>query len=782
MKAPYGSYNTPLPGYGTSLVDRINLYLHFRRYFKIVADRWLLLLMLTLMGTAMGVWIAWTTPNSYESTSMLMIASKVRGTAMGAEMTEDVSKFSETQIQLMQSTSLIGKVITKLAEGRDQTNQTSRPRLDAFSGKGSTFIMKVTSTNYDYAQKFATGWAQEFIEFKKQQRASIMGSSEAATQRDILTFEQRLERARNALEDFRKRNNITSEVDAGLADQERLNLLQREYEILQMTRKIYESATTEQIASGAVQGVPGLPSARPSTPVTGGKDVGGKDRSGSSRLEDGLEANTKNEAGLRYTDTKLLIGTLEDQIAKLSKNLKPAHPFMIRLQTTLEKMNRELEISLALIEEMRLNSIEAMKLKEAGYPPVIESLKQKVFESTSVLTEYKRLREDEDIVKQNLDVLRKQLQSFAMMGGDEEQFSLVEVGGGTPEPTGPNRPIIIGSAILIGLLLGIGALYLLHRLDDRLDQPEEIEEALSEPVVGQLPEVDKKHYKEGYLLLNRMKSHTMFAESLRGVRSALLLSPEGSSKRLLAVTSAVPGDGKTTFTTNFAITLANAGNKTLLVDADLRRGNIHGYFEQPLEAGLSEVLQGKLSLKEAIRETGIDNLFFMRSGERPQNPSELLIGPATKNFIRDLRSEFDYVIFDCPPLTAIDDTFSIAAFLDGLFFVVRAGKTSMRFAKLGLNTIRQRGAPILGLIINGVPIDNPYYYYTTYYYASYYHRSITPDGDSNEPEGEPAGVAAKKELAESNDRKEAELSQRSRAKAEIAAPGNYGEGGNHDES
>ena len=71
--------------------------------------------------------------------------------------------------------------------------------------------------------------------------------------------------------------------------------------------------------------------------------------------------------------------------------------------------------------------------------------------------------------------------------------------------------------------------------------------------------------------------------------------------------------------------------------------------------------------------------------------------------------------------------FSIAAFLDGLFFVVRAGKTSIRFAKMGINTIHQRGAPMLGIIVNGVPIDNPYYYYTTYYYASYYHRPLTPD-------------------------------------------------------
>lgn len=163
-------------------------------------------------------------------------------------------------------------------------------------------------------------------------------------------------------------------------------------------------------------------------------------------------------------------------------------------------------------------------------------------------------------------------------------------------------------------------MFLLHKLDDRLD-PEHIEEELGEPILGQLPEVDKKHYKEGYLLLTRMKAHTMFAESLRGVRSALLLSPEGTSKRLLAVTSSVPGDGKTTFTTNFAITLANSGNKTLLIDADLRRGNVHGYFEQPLEKGLSEVLEGKLSLSEAIRTTTMEQDLSFHARRRAPSPT-----------------------------------------------------------------------------------------------------------------------------------------------------------------
>ncbi|MSU35832.1 MAG: hypothetical protein EXS36_12165 [Pedosphaera sp.] len=125
-------------------------------------------------------------------------------------------------------------MIPKLTEGQDYTNRGGRPKLDAFVGKGGTFIMKVTSTNFNYSQKVATARAQEFVEFKKQQRASILGSSEASTQRDILTFEQRLERARNALEDFRKRNNISSEAEGGTRTQKQLDVLRKQLQSFAM--------------------------------------------------------------------------------------------------------------------------------------------------------------------------------------------------------------------------------------------------------------------------------------------------------------------------------------------------------------------------------------------------------------------------------------------------------------------------------------------------------------------------------------------------------------------
>lgn len=714
MKYPYSSYNTPLPGYGTSLVDRINLYLHFRRYFKLVGERWLLLVICAAAGLGLGFWIAYNKPDVYQAKSVLQLPTRIVAPNRGPRFEDDVQKFTDTQLALMESGPVMGRVMAKLQEGNQNTNKLAKPEVvKAGAGRGSTFILMVESTNQSYAQNFASVWAEEFIAYKKQQRSVAIGSSEASTQRQIIDRERELNQDRDALAEFQRTHNITSIKDAGLADND---LLQRNKEILQALENqisLFENATKEQIATGAVDKKSN--EARPtkvSNPAT-------------AKDEDEESAVVRFDGVSQYSQLMLELSRTEARREQHARDLKEKHPIIVQLDREIELRKKDIQQSLVMAENYRNSRLAALRVEAKAYKPLIEQQSEKVFEFTSTAQAYERLLNQEKTTKIELERLNQQLREVTIMMSDEDVFSVLDANAGdTSRPVRPKRVYIVLSGFIIGTLVGVGILFLLNRLDDRLETPEDIEEQLEEPILGQLPEVEKKHYKEGYLLLTRMKTHTMFAESLRGVRSALLLSPEGTSKRMLAVTSAVPGDGKTTFTTNFAVTLAHAGNRTLLIDADLRRGNIHGYFEQPLESGFSEVLQGKMSIKEAIRETGIQNLYFMRAGERPANPSELLIGSGTKDLIMQLRQEFDYVVFDCPPLTAIDDTFSIAAYLDGLFFVVRAGRTSIRFARMGLNTVRQRGAPILGLIVNGVPIDNPYYYYTTYYYASYYHRPL----------------------------------------------------------
>jgi capsular exopolysaccharide synthesis family protein len=382
-------------------------------------------------------------------------------------------------------------------------------------------------------------------------------------------------------------------------------------------------------------------------------------------------------------------------------------------------LQQDIEHQLDLIQEKREARIKYLEQQEAQYGAMKDQLLEDVQAKATINYEYDRLIKEEASLEKYLQDLQRQLLAFDKSAIDESQFTIVQQGIPQASPAMPNRQKIILQGFLFGFILGLGLVYFLHRLDDRLEIAADIEEALQEPVLGQVPQVETKALKGKQILITNLDQYSFFAEAIRGVRSAVMMGTQGGKKQVLLVSSAVPGDGKTTFTVNFAATLALAGHKVLLVDADLRRGNTHNYFKQPREGGLSEILAGEEHWDDMVKVTEVGTLSVITSGRLPANPGELLLSPILKQVIDEARGSYDYIIVDCPPLTAIDDAFSLVNFSDGLLFVVRAGQTSMRFAQAALAAVRQRGANLLGIVLNGITSDNPYYYYNTYYHSYY---------------------------------------------------------------
>jgi capsular exopolysaccharide synthesis family protein len=430
-----------------------------------------------------------------------------------------------------------------------------------------------------------------------------------------------------------------------------------------------------------------------------------------------LDPLEKYLAGSSYSKFKFDLKQRELDRERLNATLKPGHPFMAKLTDEIARLQDNIRYELGEIENKRVARIRSLKIDESALGPVLDELQKRLFGARQVQTDFAKLQEEETQAKEVLERLNRQLQEIELTPTDESQFDILEEGLGSANPVEPNRVKMVMTGLLAGLVIGLGLVYFLDRLDDRLELAEEVENALQEPVLGQIPKVPKTDGEP--LLVSKLDEHNMFSEALRGVRSAVLLGFGPQRKKVLLVTSAVPSDGKTTFTTNFAITLAIAGHRVLLIDADLRRGTSHACFGNSREPGFSDVLQGDLHWTDVMRQTDIETLKVIHTGKLPQNPGELLISPIPEQLIEEARDEFDFVIFDCPPLTAIDDTFSLISFSDGVLFVVRSGQTSMRFAKNSLHAIRQRGAQVLGLVLNGIAPDNPHYYYQNYYHGYY---------------------------------------------------------------
>jgi capsular exopolysaccharide synthesis family protein len=214
-----------------------------------------------------------------------------------------------------------------------------------------------------------------------------------------------------------------------------------------------------------------------------------------------------------------------------------------------------------------------------------------------------------------------------------------------------------------------------------------------------------------------------FAEAMRAIRTNVLFSSADEGARTLVVTSTAPGEGKTMIAANLAIGLAQAGQRVLLIDADMRRPRMHDMFHQKQEPGLSNLMVGHAAPSACIRKSGVVGLWLLTSGRVPPNPAELLGSQRFKEFIRSLGEHFDSVIIDSPPALAVTDAAIAASAASGIVFVVGAEMTSRQAAKIAIQQLQNGRPRFVGAVLNRVELEKNAYYYSGYYkreYVQYY--------------------------------------------------------------
>jgi capsular exopolysaccharide synthesis family protein len=276
---------------------------------------------------------------------------------------------------------------------------------------------------------------------------------------------------------------------------------------------------------------------------------------------------------------------------------------------------------------------------------------------------------------------------------------------------------------------------LLDRIDDRMASFGEFQHHFSENVLGQIP---KEKVKGKITLLQPDDARHIFSESYRNVRSSIFFMPhEGPRPKTILITSAVPNEGKSTISSNLAITLALSGARTLLIDADLRRGTIREIFGLSSKIGFSEVLKQEVNWREVVVPTAYPSLFILPRGKTLSQPSEHLLRDSTDALIKEIYKHYDYIIIDSSPVLAADDTTSFAPKIDATLFVVRLSYTSARLTRKALELLYSRQVNVTGVILNFVDTSLPEYYY--YQYSEYYN---TPPPGTGEGE---AAVASRRE-------------------------------------
>lgn len=295
------------------------------------------------------------------------------------------------------------------------------------------------------------------------------------------------------------------------------------------------------------------------------------------------------------------------------------------------------------------------------------------------------------------------------------------------EPIKPNKALVVGLSFALGAFLGVLTSFLKRALFKGVEDPDQLERALGLPTYASIPHSDfqqhqteKKHHSR-YRLLSAAEKNDLAVESVRSLRTALQFALMEARNNIVTITGPSPGIGKSFVASNLAFVLAEGGKRTLLIDADLRKGHLHRYFGlRGDEKGFSNLISGEASAADVVHETEHQNLSFIPRGVIPPNPSELLLTERCEKLVGTFASEFDIVVMDAPPVLAVTDAAIIGRFAGVNFVLVRHGVHHVREIDQTVKRLRQNGVKLQGFVFNDVPLVSSRYGYYGYHYQYRY--------------------------------------------------------------
>jgi capsular exopolysaccharide synthesis family protein len=366
----------------------------------------------------------------------------------------------------------------------------------------------------------------------------------------------------------------------------------------------------------------------------------------------------------------------------------------------------------------------------------LEGQKTEANDMAQKLVQYNILKHDEDSNKQIYDGLLQKLKEAGISAGlRSSNIRIVDPALTPAHPDRPQKGRNILLAMLVGLVGGIALAFFREYLDNTVKTPDDIESLTGLPSLAVVPSfatlnstgkllVHKSNGPEGepateVALASHMQPKSPVSEAFRAMRTSLLLSQADHPPQVILVTSALPREGKTTAAVNLAVTLAQLGDRTLLVDADLRKPGVRRALGLPpgSEMGLSSYLAGVASLNDAsLTHPVIDNLVAMPTGPVPPNPADLLSSHRMHDAILQLRERYKFIVIDSPPIMAATDAVILSALTDGVILVVRSGETPKEAFTRCRELLAAVNSRVLGVVLNAVDTSNSNYYYSYRYY------------------------------------------------------------------
>lgn len=396
--------------------------------------------------------------------------------------------------------------------------------------------------------------------------------------------------------------------------------------------------------------------------------------------------------------------TAEREVQELSKRYGERHPKMIAaredLRTVRARLAAELSSAVAGLTRERdiaRNRVAQIERELGGVKENVQAVNRKEFELAALEREVDANRELYELFMTRF--------KETDVGADLESTNarVIDAALGPGRQIKPHHIRIIAATVILGLLLGIGLAFALEHLDNTLKTGEDVEESLQLPMLGTMPLISSRRRRGipmARLALTDSKSE--FAEAVRTIRTGLVLSGLDEPRRIVLITSTVPGEGKTTLAANLAMALAGLEReRVLLIDADLRRAALSRAFPALTGArGLSDFVSGSTALEDCIHHDEEADLDLMPSGTLPPNPLELLSSRRFGERLAELVGRYDRVLIDSAPTQAVSDALILAHHCDAVLFLIKADATPLPLVEIAVKRLRQVSAPLVGAVLN----------------------------------------------------------------------------------
>jgi succinoglycan biosynthesis transport protein ExoP len=420
------------------------------------------------------------------------------------------------------------------------------------------------------------------------------------------------------------------------------------------------------------------------------------------------------------------LADLQRQQAQLSDKLGPNHPEMVKLSSAIRAAESRIQGEISKVVQAMRNDYQQSVAQEQSLTNALEQQKTDALTLSRKGIEYGVLARDAASNRQIFESLMQRTKETGISGELRTSNIRIVDQAETPRaPIRPNRRDNLLLALLGGLMLGGSLAFFFEYLDNRIKSPDELKQYLRLPFLGMVPALFDKSISDPLI---GSGVPTNFSESFRAVRTNLLFSSAETGGRTLMVTSTGPSEGKTLVASNVALALAQAGQRVLLIDADMRRPRVHTVFRKSQKPGLSNLLVGDAKASEVVQKTLTPGLWIISSGVVPPNPAELLGSKRFKDFILSLGEHFDWVLIDTPPIMAVTDSSVVAHLVSGVLFVVGAEMTSRHAAQRAVEQLLNTQAKFVGAVLNRVDLQHNAYYYSQYYrrsYSEYYQKEAS---------------------------------------------------------